>query len=286
MPGYAHGMAASLPRVAALTMVRDEADFLPLWLRHYGRQVGSEHLYVLDHASRDGSTRGISAHVIPLPDSPLDEDQRLAQVSDAVRDLLGRYDWVVHSDADELMLADPRHFPALADYAAAEPAIAARAIGLDLHHRPDDEPPLDPALPLGAQRRWVRFSASMCKPGLIRAPVRWTPGFHASDPPGRFGALYCLHLRYVDLALALRRLARTRTRALAPGTQLDHQRVADSEFETLMRNVAALRHEADVPFDPALPPLQPWVAQMQAGAPLTLAGDLLWELPARFRAAL
>ena len=279
-------MAVPRPRIAALTMVRNEADFLPLWLRHYARQVGPEHLHILDHASQDGSTRDIPAQVTILPDSPLDEDRRLAQVSETVGDLLTRYDWVVHSDVDELVLADPRHFPALADYAAMAPGPVARAIGLDLHHRPGDEPKLDPALPLGQQRRWVRFSASMCKPALVREPVRWTRGFHDSDPPGRFGALYCVHLRYADLTLALRRLARTRIRALAPGTDPEHQRVSDAAFETLMHNVAGLRRDADIPFDPALPPLQPWVAQMQAGAPLTLAGDTLWELPARFRAIL
>lgn len=278
-------MAPALPRVAALTMVRDEAALLPIWCRHYLRQVGAGNLYVMDHGSRDGGTQGIPARVIPVPDSVLDEDRRVAIVAEAVGELLRTHDWVIHSDADELMLADPRHFPALADYAAAEPSSVARAIGLDLHHIPGEEPPLDPAAPLGTQRRWVRFAASMCKPALVREPVRWTPGFHASEPPGRFGALYCVHLRYADLGMGLARLARTRAREALPGTN-PHQRVPDSEFETLMRNVAMLPHQEAVPFDPALPPLQPWIEQVQGGAPVSLAGDALWELPQRFRAVL
>ena len=279
-------MAPDLPRVAALTMVRDEAAFLPIWCRHYLRQVGAPHLYVLDHASRDGSTERVPAQVIPLPEGPLDEDLRLFRVTEAVAGLLSCYDWVIHSDVDELVLADPRHFPTLAHYAASEPASAARAIGLDLHHLPGEEPPLDPAAPLGRQRRWVRFSASMCKPALVREIVRWTRGFHASEPEGRFGPLYCVHLRYVDLGLGLDRLAQTRGRALAPGTEAEHQRVPDREFETLMHNVAELPRHADTPFDPMLPPLNPWVERVRAGASLALAGDALWELPRRFRAAL
>ena len=278
-------MSPALPRVAALTMVRDEAALLPLWCRHYLRQVGAGNLYVLDHGSQDGGTQGVPAHVTPVPDAPLDEDWRAACVTVVVRELLTRYDWVVHSDADELVLADPRHFATLAEYAAAEPSPVARAIGLDLHHIPGEEKPFDPALPLGAQRRWVRFATSMCKPALVREAVRWTPGFHASDPPGRFGALFCVHLRYVDLGMGLARLERTRARAALPGTN-PHQRVPDAEFETLMRNVAALPREADVPFDPALPPLHPWIERVQAGADLGLAGDALWELPRRFRAVL
>ena len=278
-------MSPALPRVAALTMVRDEAALLPLWCRHYLRQVGAGNLYVLDHGSQDGGTTDIPAEVTSVPDGLLDEDWRVARVTEAVRELLGRYDWVVHSDVDELVLADPRHFPVLADYATAEPSPVARAIGLDLHHIPGEEPPLDPALPLGAQRRWVRFAASMCKPALVREAVRWTPGFHASEPPGRFGALCCIHLRYVDLGMGLARLARTRARDALPGTN-PHQRVPDTEFETLMRNVAALPHQADVPFDPSLPPLQPWIERVQAGAEVSLAGDALWELPPRFRGVL
>ena len=250
-------MSAALPRVAALTMVRDEAALLPLWCQHYLRQVGAGNLYVLDHGSRDGGTAGIPAQVTPVPDGPLDEALRLDRVTEAVRGLLGAYDWVVHSDVDELVLADPRHFPALADYAAAEPSPAARAVGLDLHHLPDDEPPFDPGRPLGAQRRWVRFAASMCKPALVREAVRWTPGFHASEPQGRFGALYCVHLRYMDLEMGLARLARTRARAALPGTN-PHQRVLDAQFEAMMRSIAALPRQADVPLAPALPPLHPW----------------------------
>ncbi len=278
-------MSRALLRVAALTMVRDEAALLPLWCRHYLRQVGAGNLFVLDQGSQDGGTHGIPAHVTPVPDAPLDEGWRATCVTEVVRELLSRYDWVIHSDADELMLADPRHFSTLADYALAEPAPAARAIGLDLHHIPGEERPFDPALPLGAQRRWVRFAASMCKPALVREAVRWTPGFHASEPPGQFGALYCVHLRYVDLGMGLARLARTRARAALPGTN-PHQRVPDAEFEALMRSVATLPRHADVPFDPVLPPLHPWIEQVQAGADLELAGDALWELPERFRALL
>lgn len=269
-------------------MVRDEAALLPIWCGHYLRQVGPGNLFVLDHGTTDGSTRDLPARVIPVPEGPLDEDLRLAQVTETVRELLRSYDWVVHSDVDELVLADPRHFPALADYAAVEPSPVARAVGLDLHHVPDEEPALDPLVPLGAQRRWVRFSASMCKPALVRDPlVRWTRGFHASEPPGRFGELYCVHLRYVNLGMALARLGRTRARALAPGTRPEHQRVADAEFEAMVRGIAALPRHAAVPFDPALPPLQPWVERVRdGGAELAVAGDALWELPPRLRAAL
>ncbi len=50
-----------------VTMAYNEATMLPLWLRHYERQVGAENCYVLDHGSSDGSTVGINANLIRLP---------------------------------------------------------------------------------------------------------------------------------------------------------------------------------------------------------------------------
>ena len=69
-------------RIAAVTMVRDEATFLPLWLNHYGAAFGPENLFVIDDGSTDGSTagRGI-ANLVAKGRSPLDEEDRAALVS-------------------------------------------------------------------------------------------------------------------------------------------------------------------------------------------------------------
>ena len=39
-------------------MTYNEPDFVPIWTRHYTRHVGTEHCYVFDHGSDDGSTTG------------------------------------------------------------------------------------------------------------------------------------------------------------------------------------------------------------------------------------
>ena len=38
-----------------LTMARDERVFFPIWLRHYARSFAAHSIFVLDHATRDGS---------------------------------------------------------------------------------------------------------------------------------------------------------------------------------------------------------------------------------------
>ena len=276
-------------RVAALTMMHNEPVWARVWVRHYARQVGAENCLVLDHGSTDGSAAGLGVAVERMRRSALDEDSRAAVVSDCVRELLRRYDAVVHTDTDELLVADPALYPDLRAYAAEGPEVAV-AVGLDLQHLPDEEAALDGVLPVGMQRRWARFSAAMCKPAFVRRPVRWRPGFHGCDVPAVFGALYLIHLRYADLGAGLARLARTREQAFAtPGTN-PHQRVSDAAFEGMLRAIAALPREREaVGLGSAV--LAPWVGRMEAGwargdAQLSLAGEALWRLPDGVLAAL
>ena len=46
-------------RGAAVTFVYNESFNLPLWRRHYGAQLGTENLFIVDDGSDDGSTDGI-----------------------------------------------------------------------------------------------------------------------------------------------------------------------------------------------------------------------------------
>ena len=72
--GSDFSVMASRKKLACVTMAHNEADMLPLWLRHYDRQVGLEACYVLDHGSNDGSTAELKgAHHLRLEYSPLDE---------------------------------------------------------------------------------------------------------------------------------------------------------------------------------------------------------------------
>ena len=283
-------------RLAALTMAHNEPFFAPIWCRHYARQVGgSEHCYLLDHGTTDGSTTGLPVNVLPRPRTVRDEEARVGTVTEAVAELLERYDAVVHSDIDELLVADPRRFPTLADYAAAAPGVTT-AFGLELQHLPGDEPALDPGRPLGQQRRWVRFAAAMCKPALVKHPVQWSPGFHSSGAPLVLDALYLVHLRYVDLGAALRRLAGTRAMAIANPAAHAHQRVSDEDFAAMVRAIAALPQEDADPFDLHAPPLSVWAGRLSRSRAeredqrykldLSLSGDRLWALPPAFRAAL
>src|SRR3954469_24224121 len=94
-------------RVAALTMAYNEPVWARVWAEYYARQVGAENCFLLDHGSDDGSTVGLGIQVERLPRSPLDEIARAETIGARTAALLRTYDVVVHSDADELVFADP-----------------------------------------------------------------------------------------------------------------------------------------------------------------------------------
>lgn len=287
------GMA---PRLAAVSMVYNEADFLPVWLRHYGALVGLEHCYVIDHGSDDGSTAALDpANRLRLPRSPHDDARRARFVSRFCDGLLEWYDWVLYTDIDEIVVPDPRLHSGLAALCALARGPVITAIGLNLHHMPE-EAPIDLATPLGAQRRWVRFTGAMCKPVLIRRGVNWAPGFHCADAPISFEPLYLIHLRWCDRDLGLKRLAKTRAMPWNDTEAGAWQRGTDAEYFALLEIFATMERESVTDFSLAAPPLAPAVAKFlasQAGrehetysVDIGFNIDSLWPLPPWLRAAL
>lgn len=279
-------------RVAALTMSYNEPVWAGVWARYYAGQLGAEHCTIWDHGSDDGSTDGLPVPVRRLARSALSEAWRASVIAEEVQRLLRCYDAVIYTDVDELLVADPEHYTGLLEFAATAREPVMTAIGLDLHHIPDEEAALDVLRPIGAQRQWVRFSAAICKPVLVRRAVEWAPGFHCCDAPMALDRLYLLHLRYADLDAGLLRLGRTREQAVVSLAGFEHQRVPDVAFASMMRSIAGLPRE-EGPLDPALPPLLGWLDRLRASRAqreaevykldLGLAGDTLWRLPAAMR---
>ncbi len=277
-------------RIAALTMSYNEPVWARVWARHYSRQVGAENCFLLDHGSDDGSTTGLGVRVERLPRSPLDEEARAERIGERARALLERYDAVVHSDTDELLVADPARYTDLVAFASSVPDEVVTAIGLDLQHVASEEGPLDPWRPIGEQRRWVRFSAAMCKPAFVRRPVRWAPGFHSCDFAAITGGLFLFHLRYADTGIGVERLRRTRQQAFATAETNPHQRVSDDTFVAMVSDVAQLPRRS-VPFTDQRGPMAAQlmriaIAREQGESWLPISGDELWELPDAFAARL
>lgn len=284
---------AARKTLACVTMVYNERDMLPLWLRHYGGQVGAQACYVIDHGSDDGSTADLGgATRLRLDRSPLDEPGRAAFVGQVCAGLLRQYDYVAYTDADEMLVADPAIWPSLVDYINDAPPPVVTALGMNLLHLIGHEADWDPARPILAQRHWAFALASMCKPALIGRPVAWSPGFHSSDAPIMFDRLFLFHLAYFDYGTAMRRQQKRRSQTFANDHTNQHHREADTTVQGWMQGWSRMPRDTEVTLDPHCPSTSGFRQRVLASCagreghdyPLDLgiSQNRLWKVPARF----
>lgn len=192
------------PRVVAVTMTRDEADMLPRWVSYYGGQLGVENLVVLDDNSVDGSTEELpcTLHRLPSPPWRSSWGQMRRQLANGLaRGLLACYDVVIFTDVDEFLVPDPgRHSSLLAYLKARAGRDVIAPLAVNVLHNPRTEPALHSGRPVLEQRRFVKFTAGMCKPLIKRIPADWQAGFHGIK--ARFEIdreLMLVHLKYYDV---------------------------------------------------------------------------------------
>lgn len=193
----------TLPRIAAITTVRDEAYWLPRWVAHYSAQLGGpEHLHVLDDGSVDGSTSGLPCTVVPVDIGARYgfERDRMSLVSQYARRLLQEYDAVVLADADEFLVADPARHSDLRSLVAARPdADVLAAVGLNVVEHVGVDAPLAPGSGVLQQRSLAKFVARLCKPAIKRVGSRWRAASHGITTPYSIDPdLYLFHLKFAD----------------------------------------------------------------------------------------
>ena len=204
-------------RLAAITMVRNEAAMLPRWIEHYAGQLGGyEHLLVLDDISDDGSTDDLPCPVIRVPPfihRPF-EPARLGMISHFGSGLLESYHAVVFTDADEFLVADPDKYDSLVELVAAKTETRVfGAMGLNVTQLVTSEAELDPTRPILAQRRYAKFISLMCKPSIKKVHNQWTAASHGlkRQPWTVDPDLYMFHAKFADRE-TLRRAAELRKR--------------------------------------------------------------------------
>jgi glycosyltransferase involved in cell wall biosynthesis len=236
-------------KVCAITNVYNERFNLPIWLRHYGQQVGIENCIVVDDGTDDGSTNDIGdANYIRVPRTTFDDANRAELISGLATALLRKYDAVIYSDADELLVADPRRFTNLVEFCKSMTGPAATAVGLNLLHNLNHEGFLSNDTEILHQRSHVQFVSPMCKTLIVREAPNWGGGFHSSKFKPAFSDLFLFHLRYVDLGEALRRMNMTRSLVFADANAGTHQRLSQPDLIKLFLAPLALPISAEFLF--------------------------------------
>ena len=191
---------------AVLTMVRDEAARLPIWLDYYSRFFSSEDVYVIDHGSTDGSTEGDGFIRLPVEHETVDTPWMWEVIQEHQHRLLESYDTVLCTDVDEIVAPDPS-IGTLGDYIDRFEDDFVVCTGYELIHLRQAEAPLDLDLPILEQRFHWFPSTTYSKPLLARVPLHWRPGGHSCEEGRREPdpALFLIHLHRVDYGLCLER---------------------------------------------------------------------------------
>lgn len=202
-------------RIAAITMARNDTFFLSRWIEYYGREIGTENLYIyLDGTDQEIPQNAGAAHITKLPHTDMSrsagDKYRIGKMSALASDLFKKYDIVIGCDCDEFLIVDPALGTTLADYLSHKKInTTLSGLGLDVGQHMTHEKSLDTSKPFLKQRGFALLSTRYTKPVVINRPVRWGSGFHSIrghnfhiDPN-----LYLLHFGAVDMDMLVAKAA-------------------------------------------------------------------------------
>jgi hypothetical protein len=192
----------------AITMVYKDYWALSQWYAHYGQLLGHTNLYVVAHG-HDPKIAEIcrEANIITIPREALEGfDRRRGQMLNSFADGLGlSYDWVIRTDADELVCFDPALYASFDSIFETATSNAMFALGLNVAETIDDQVLQDGEMALG-HRSTAVFTGHYSKAWASkRGTALWRHGIWAGPrklasakfqlPPG----IYLLHLKYANL---------------------------------------------------------------------------------------
>lgn len=208
--------APELPRIAAVTHVRNDDFFLDLWVRHYGRLIGKENCFVIldgeDWTSRADLSE-VNVTILPRPRSHMNRvriDRRMQQkqlelIAGIFENL--EYDYVLKGDCDEYVVPDPLQNLTIQEAVReADGDGAIYSSGINVLHDTVGEPQLNKGLDVMSQRHFAVLSQSYCKVNLIartgyQKGIRTNAGGHriaGSLPVHASQSYYMLHLGWCD----------------------------------------------------------------------------------------
>ena len=195
-------------KICAITMVYRDYWALAQWYRYYGKHLGPRNLYVVSHGY-DPEIANIcpEASIITIPRDELKnfDRVRLKLINALQSGLNNLYDWVIQTDADELVCFDPDTYGSFAEMFKTTKAPALFALGLNLAEVEGDVPlkPEDSAL---AHRNVACVTGNYSKAWAVRKaiPLRWhgvfcgyrkTDDFPFEMPDG----VFFVHLKHANI---------------------------------------------------------------------------------------
>ena len=205
--------AQMIKKIAAITMARNDEFFLSRWVDYYGRELGTENLYIiLDGTDQNAPKNAKCANVIKLPHTELSraagDKYRIGKISDLAKDLFKKYDIVIGCDSDEFLIVDPNTKKSLSEYlSGAKYKTTVSGLGLDIGQNMNNEKKLDIKKPMLEQRKYALLSTRYTKPVVLFQPARWGSGFHSVHRHNFHidKNLYLLHFGAVDMDMLIKK---------------------------------------------------------------------------------
>ena len=181
---------------------------LSQWYMHYGRQLGAENLYIIAHG-RDDTISDIcpDANVITIPRNDLNKfDWSRGEILNEFQvSLTENYDWVIRTDADELICLDPNHYPSFEALFSKRWGPAVFALGLEVAEQVGDSP-VKINTPVLSKRSAAIFSGHYSKAWAVDSTTRLVR--HGVEVGKRRAhrvmftipeGVYLVHIKYADL---------------------------------------------------------------------------------------
>src|SRR3990172_711485 len=213
-------------KLAVITSVYNESDFLYQFLRHYTDQVDT--IFVLDNESTDGSTS--MCHNFPNVElssyatgGKFDDKKKHATVLEKGKACAGSYDYVIYVDSDEfivskngLSIRETIECSGKKDIYGTE--------GWNIYEYPDDKP-YDPTQPVLSQRQRGVPNEWYSKPCIVRPEFKadYCLGFHYLNTGSNVALkdpekvlFWLFHLRGFCEEIFIRRSLNRSTRMVAP----------------------------------------------------------------------
>ncbi|WP_370399160.1 glycosyltransferase family 2 protein [Sulfitobacter sp. JB4-11] len=191
-------------KVCAITMVYRDYWALSQWYAHYSRHLGAANLYIVSHGS-DAKVSELcpAANIITVPrDTLAGFDRKRADLLNSLQDSLGVvFDWVIRTDADELICLDPEHHTSFTAFFETVNGSAVFALGINVVEGPDERP-VDDSVGCLSVRRNAVFSGHYSKAWAVKRGTHLVRHGIVSDDKDDFRipvGVYLMHLKYASM---------------------------------------------------------------------------------------
>ena len=293
-----------MKRIAAITMLRDDEDFLRKWISWYGGQLGRENLYVfLD--GKDQSVpdfcEGVRVEAVDRVEGNVQQGDkgRINFLSEVARHLFtdgtphgiagggAPYDMVIGTDVDEFLAPDPALGMTLPEFLEQAPCgrrACLSGLGIDVGQKLGEESPLDFSRPLLEQRSCAKLSTRYSKASVLLRPAspdaspRWGSGFHRVRGHNFhiIKDLYLFHFGSADENRIRQRMEKTDLLSKGWGRH----------FKKRMKTITLVSRKKACQWDRAVPfarTIQNWVRPPYAwNKPAMFEAEIVVRIPERF----